>query len=227
MDAKKLRDMAAELNRLADGCEVKEKIPACPRPSQEWLDNRELDLTGEFRAPKFGELFKEIGSNDCAECALSDWSHNEPRWILRKRAAAVPPAGLLKGDWEHTGELREPKMVSATSWEPWMATSGDVIENCAPHQRGWPLIAGNLAGYTDLRRWIVRPKAKPAPKVTPWELSPVHAGKVVDRNDGTGWGTINGVRDFQFIITGWGKVSPDELLRDWTHDDKPCGEVAK
>lgn len=73
-------------------------------------------------------------------------------------------------------------------------------------------------------RWILR---KRAPAVKPWTLDKSNVGKLVERKDGLGCGIISGIRDGQFVIPGWGKAPPAELLRDWTCDGGPCGEVAK
>lgn len=74
------------------------------------------------------------------------------------------------------------------------------------------------------RRWIAEPLED---VVTPWALDQKHANKVVVRKDGRGWGVVLGcgLHSGAFYIGAWGVIEPSDLLRDWTHDGRPCGEA--
>lgn len=74
---------------------------------------------------------------------------------------------------------------------------------------------------------IAEPAPTPAPapvEYAPWTLSPEHAGKVVVRKDDpAAWGTIQAGHDGVFNVSGWGTITPSQLLRDWLYNGSPCG----
>jgi hypothetical protein len=92
--------------------EIEQELP--PKPPQEWLDRKGVELTGECREPR-------VTDNAYASYSYQDiWRqgidklfathpdiknhYNGKRWILRKKAPKVIPWG--RAEWERVGMVR-------------------------------------------------------------------------------------------------------------------------
>ena len=201
-----------------------------PKPSQEWLDYAErwgCDIVGRRTVLRgdlcAGEVAGDKNDGFGPWIANSDMPHLT-RWILRKREPARPPAPELPCPPKPTPEqvaaarlpdgrrVKEPTVCEVPNGRPWFYAENRMVFD------------GELtpSDHFGRRRWIAEPADD---VVTPWALDTKHAGKVVIHKGNGGWGIITGVRDGQFTVAGWGKIAPMYLLRDWTHDGRPCGEV--
>ena len=64
-----------------------------PKPTENWLDDRGFELTGDCRAPSVGDIYADnlLGAMVPVSCD-SKTSDTKPRWILRKKAPPKPEA---------------------------------------------------------------------------------------------------------------------------------------